>query len=120
MSPDSHPLNILKSGLVALTQSVDVHKKGLLSCLQRQEKISAEDENWLDNEANYVDEVAVIDFLEKASNFRDGFAKLTRQQRDLVEKLEKLGGGVVKQVVENKRKHVSATIYSLLYVLSST
>ena len=108
MTPN--PLDILKSGLATLTQAVDTRKTELLSHLQKQEKISDEDEEWLDNEANYVDEVVVVELLEKAPNYQDGFAKLSKQQRDLVEKLKKLGGEAKKDVGK-KRKCVSVFMF---------
>ena len=101
-------LSILKSGLTELNQTTNTRRKELLSQLQKQGKILAEDEEWLDGEANLIDEAAVVELLEKASNYQDGFAKLTGQQRYLVEKLEKLGSEVIqRQSGGNKRKHMS-------------
>ena len=50
-------------------------------CLNR---ISDEDEEWLDNAGNTVDE-AVLDLLENASDYEHGLAQLTAQQKILVE-----------------------------------
>jgi len=101
-------LSILKSGLTELNKTVNTCRKELLSWLQKQEMISVEDKEWLDGEANLIDEVAVVELLEKAPNYQDGFATLTSQQRSLVEKLEKLGSEVIKrQSGGNKRKRTS-------------
>jgi len=53
-------LDVLKYGLVKLKNHAKARKDGLLACLQRKEKVSTEEEEWLDNAANPVDEEVII------------------------------------------------------------
>ena len=55
-----NPLDLLKAGLSELKQGVEIHRKHLLDCLQQQEKISEEDEAWLDNHTNYEEAVILL------------------------------------------------------------
>jgi hypothetical protein len=63
------PLKVLKKGLAKFTETVKVCKKELSVKLTRVETISSLDEQWLDNEANTVDEQQVLDTLESASDY---------------------------------------------------
>jgi hypothetical protein len=83
-------------------------KDVLSACLFNREHISEEDKCWLDNEANFVDEDAVVDLLDKASNYDQGLECLNSQQKVLLEKLKELGGGI-KKVAGHKRKHMCVT-----------
>ena len=58
-----NPLHVLQKGLqvAKLKDSVKERKDNLLACLNRKERISDEDEEWLDNAGNTVDEEAVLD-----------------------------------------------------------
>jgi hypothetical protein len=67
-----NPLDVLKKGLSKLKDSIEERKDNLLACLNRKEKISDEDEEWLDNAGNVVDEEAVVDLLENASDYEHG------------------------------------------------
>ena len=87
-----NPLDVLKKGLSKLKNSVKERRDHLLAFLNRKEKISDEDEEWLDNAGNVVDEEAVVDLLENASDYEHGLIRLTSQQKSLVEKLKELGG----------------------------
>ena len=60
---------MLKSGLTKLKNLMKNKKYDLLACLHRKEKISTEEEEWLDNAANLVDKEAVINLLENASDY---------------------------------------------------
>lgn len=100
-----NPIQVLQKGLRKLKDSVKSRKNNLLTRLNRKEKISDEDEEWLDNAGNLVDEECVVDLLERASNYEHGLTRLTSQQKFLVEKLKELGGEVNKVVLPgNKRK----------------
>ena len=100
-----NPLHVLQKGLAKLKDSVRERKNNLLACLNRKERISDEDEEWLDNAGNTVDEEAVLDLLENASDYEHGLAQLTAQQKILVEKLKELGGERKKTALfRNKRK----------------
>ena len=46
----------------------------------------------MDDAGNLVDEEAVVDLLENASDYEHGLTWLTSQQKSLVEKLKELGG----------------------------
>ena len=89
-----NPLDLLKKGLSKLKDSIKERKDNLLACLNRKEKISDEDEEWLDSAGNVVDEEAVVSLLENASDYEHGLTQLqvTSQQKTLVEKLKVLGG----------------------------
>ena len=65
----SKPLKILKKGLNKFTETVKTRKNELSAKLARAETISSSDEQWLDNEANTVNEQQVLDTLESASDY---------------------------------------------------
>ena len=58
-----------KVGLARLKETMKTHKDALSTHLLNREHISEEDEHWLDNEANFVDEDGVVDLLDKASDY---------------------------------------------------
>jgi hypothetical protein len=60
----------------------------------------------LDNTADLVNEEAVVDLLETASDYERGHARLNSQQKSLVDKLTGLGGGIKR--VGNQRKRNGA------------
>ena len=97
------PLDILKKGLSSLRDQVKACKDDILAQLQRKERISDEDEHWLDNNANHVEEEAIIHALETASDYDCGLEHLSSQQKALVERLKELGGGNTR-IAGNKRK----------------
>ncbi|KAJ7852138.1 cytochrome P450 [Mycena leptocephala] len=68
-------------------------KDALLARLARKEKISDEEEHWLDNDVNDVDECALIQELETASDFERGVARLDSAKQKLLAKLNRLAGG---------------------------
>ncbi|KAJ6605570.1 hypothetical protein DFH09DRAFT_1067823 [Mycena vulgaris] len=110
--PPRPSLEILRKGLSLLKESVETRKDGLMSRLRRKEKISASDEAWLDDAANHVDEDAVMDKLEKASDYERGFARLDAKELGLVEKLRQRAGDVGKKaedMASKKRKKVLAS-----------
>jgi len=59
-----NPLDVLKSGLVKLKNLTETKKDDLLACLHRK-KISTEEEEWLDNAANPVDNDVDDDVVNK-------------------------------------------------------
>jgi hypothetical protein len=63
MSNLKNPLHVLQKGLAKLKDAVKGRKDNLLACLNGKEKISDEDEEWLDNAGNLVDEEAIVDLL---------------------------------------------------------
>ncbi|KAF8218482.1 hypothetical protein L208DRAFT_1350977 [Tricholoma matsutake] len=71
-----NPLQVLKGGLSKLKETVKKWKESLLLWLQEWQKISSEDEDWLNQEANFVDEEALIDILENASDYKCALSML--------------------------------------------
>lgn len=69
------PLETLK-GLSALRDEVQARKTALEAQLSRREKILEEDEVWLDNDGNAIDEELVIEALENAPHYERGLARL--------------------------------------------
>jgi len=70
--------------------------------LQEQKKISLEDEDWLYLEANFVDEKALVDMLENASDYKHALSRLDPKQKPLFERLIELGGGIRDVIVMGK------------------
>ena len=97
-------LKLLKAGLVKLKKQVATHKNVLISRLAKKEDIPDEDEQWLDHEANLVDEEIIVDLLKNASDYERGLERLNSQQKTLVEKIADLAGGI-KDLQNKKRKH---------------
>ena len=97
-----NPLDVLKEGLSKLQAEIQGRKNDLLVRLHRNEKISEGGGHWLDQDANLVDEEALIGVLEKASDYK---SKLTSfdsdvQKRLLIQKLMaavNLTGEVIRQ-----------------------
>ena len=97
---------ILKKGLAKFTATIKVRKKELSAKLARAETISSLDEQWLDNEANTVDEERVLDTLESASDYERGLERLDDTAKEIVKKLREWAGDLAK-VAGNKRKCMS-------------
>ena len=74
--------------------------------LAEKKSISSEDERWLDHEANLVDEQRVLEALEDASDYEQGFARLDGEQKGIVRKLQEAAGDLSK-AVGKKRKRAS-------------
>jgi hypothetical protein len=94
-------VEILRLGLTQLKEQIKLQKDELLLRLSKAECISEDEENWLDNEANLIDEEEVVSLLEKAPDYERALELLTTQQKIAVERLEKLGGI---KTLSNKRK----------------
>ena len=67
MAPNS--IATLKKGLAQFSKKIKARKDKLTDMLAKNEKISDDDEHWLDHEANTVDEQRVLDILEAASDY---------------------------------------------------
>ena len=111
------PLKVLRKGLKTLTDHVKKKKEELQARLAERQPISAEDEQWLDHDANLVDEQRVLEALERASDYERGLARLDDEQRGLVKRLHKAAGDLGK-AAGTKRKRVSCI--SLFLVLELT
>ena len=97
-------LDILKKGLAALEKQVKEKHSQLASRISAGQPISAEEEEWLDNGGNLVDEVHAVDTLEKASNYEKAYNGLDDKYKAALLRLQKLAKGVKVAVAGNKRK----------------
>ena len=99
------PIEVLQKGLTVLENRVKTRKDALKAQLAERKSISSEDEQWLDHDANLVDEYRVVEALEKASDYEQAFARLGDEQKGLVVKMyEAAGAGDPTKVVGNKRR----------------
>jgi len=97
-------LNILKKGLEKLKNAVKDRKQKLEVSLAEKRAISTVDKQWLDNEANTVDEKHIINMLEDASDYERGVAKLDDKVKAVVMKLKEWAGGIAHKVADALRK----------------
>ncbi|KAF8225315.1 hypothetical protein L208DRAFT_1228355, partial [Tricholoma matsutake] len=86
------PLEILKKGLETLQKQVKSKKDQLQACLAKKKSISSQDENWLDHEANLVNEHQIIDALECASDYEKGLGRLNKMDKGVVKKMREVAG----------------------------
>jgi hypothetical protein len=103
MSPK--PLNSLKKGLAKFSKQIKACKDELQAKLLRRENILPADEEWLDHEANMVDEQCILDELEAASDYERGLEWLGEARKATVTRLRELAGELVK-VAGNKWKRM--------------
>jgi hypothetical protein len=95
----SKPLDILRKGLEVLTNRIKLRKDALQAKLAEAKSISSEDEQWLDYDANLVDEQRVLEALEDAPDYEEGIARLDSNQKDVVRRLREAAGDLSKVVV---------------------
>ncbi|KAF8263690.1 hypothetical protein EI94DRAFT_1703821 [Lactarius quietus] len=95
-----NPLDVLKRGLFLLKKRYAARKGELQA---KWDKLTAEDEHWLDHEANLVDEDCVLKALEATSDYEHGVSQLNDNQKALVKRLREEAGDIPK-VVGAKRK----------------
>ncbi len=88
--PPPISLVTLRNGLHRLKEASRKRKEDLEAHLSRSEKISSEDENWLDTEANHIDKQALVDTLKEAPDYEAALKVLTPAQNGLVKKLGEL------------------------------
>jgi hypothetical protein len=81
------PLEILKKGLKALQKKVQSKKDQLQAHLTEKQSISSQDGDWLNHEANLVDEHWIIDALECTSDYEKGLERLNKMDKGVVKKL---------------------------------
>jgi hypothetical protein len=104
------PLDILKKGLTKFSETIKDRTDELKSKLSRRETISEADEQWLDHEANTVDEQRILDDLEAASDYERGLSQLDEAGKGIVKKLREWAGDLAKgpsRVAGNKRKRTN-------------
>jgi hypothetical protein len=99
------PIDTLKKGLAKFSKQIKACKDELNAKLLRRETISLADEEWLDHEANTVDEQHVLDELEAASDYERGFERLSEDKKATVTKLKEWAEELVK-VPGNKWKRM--------------
>ena len=75
-----------------ISKKIKARKDKLTDMLARNEKISDDDENWLDHEANTIDEQRVLDILEAASDYEKEVEKLDANSKGIVKKLREWAG----------------------------
>ncbi len=80
----------LQQGLKALERQTLSRKVALQARLAQKKSLSPEDEAWLDNEANLVDERFAIDILEKASDYDAALEQLSPQHKEAISRVLKL------------------------------
>ena len=95
------PLDILKKGLVKFSNSIKTLKDVLTLKLSHQDSLSSADEQWLDFEANTVDEEHILNDLKRASDYERGLERLDADGKAIVKKLWELAGDLMK-VAGNK------------------
>ena len=97
-------LAILKAGLAALKSKAKICKNDLLNRLKAQEKISAADETWLDQDGNHVDEEALLNTLGAASNFENALTLLNPGEKKVLDGLVEAGKGVMSTSSSGQRR----------------
>ncbi|KAJ7934506.1 hypothetical protein B0H13DRAFT_2305606 [Mycena leptocephala] len=75
------PLEALKQGYEKLKKQVGRRKKALEDRLANKERILDDDGEWLDNEANLVDEQRVLEDLEAASDYERSVSCLDTKRK---------------------------------------
>ena len=105
MNQPQNPLNALKKASSKLKKSFEKWRKDLLDRLAKKEQLSDDDENWLDNDGNLVNEQRVIDTLDTASDFKWGSERLSDEEETALQQL-RLAAGLD---LSKKRKHKCIT-----------
>ena len=114
------PIDMLKKGLKALKKHINARKSKIQADLDAQKSITESDEAWLDGEGNPVDEERVIDLLENASDYDQGFAGLCEMDKNVVRRLKILAGAIAAPTaVGKKRKGISSLIFPVTWKLQS-
>lgn len=98
------PLEVLQKGLEVLTNRTKSRKDALQARLAEAKSISSEDERWLDYDANLVDEQQVLEALENASDYEQGFAGLSDEQKNTVKRLREAAGDLSKAIGKKRRR----------------
>ncbi|KAI6100055.1 hypothetical protein EV401DRAFT_1894652 [Pisolithus croceorrhizus] len=86
------PFDILKKGLTKLWDQIRDRKAKLTTKLKAGQPISEVDQEWLDGDGNLVDEEWVVEGLDNVSDYERGFERLSSQDKEIVQKLQRLAG----------------------------
>ncbi|KAJ3984328.1 hypothetical protein F5890DRAFT_1592654, partial [Lentinula detonsa] len=81
------PLAALKKGLETLQKEHRTQAESLRQKLARNERISKQDEAWLDGEANLVDEEQLVDKLSKALDYQQEVGCLSEEDATIFQRL---------------------------------
>ena len=92
MNQPQNPLNALKKAFSKLKKSFEKCRKDFLDRLAKNEQLSDDDENWLDNNGNLVNEQRVIDTLDTASDFKRGLERLSDEEKAALQRLRLAAG----------------------------
>ena len=109
MATSKLALGVLLRGLQKLKKDVKERSERLQEELKAKQKISKEDEAWLDGAGNLVDEERVIELLKDAADYQKGLEQLSNGDREVVERLRALGdsGAETLGVASKKRKRMA-------------
>jgi hypothetical protein len=99
-----NPLDILKKGLKTLHDQVKAKKDQLQAQLTKGKSISSQEAEWLDGEANLVDEDRILEALEKASDYKQGLERLDKGQKKLVTKLQQAAKAISKSAGKKRMR----------------
>ena len=103
-------LRVLKKGFDRLTESTKARRDAILARVKRGEKVSDADERFIDQEANLVDEQAVLDTLEESSDFERDIGKLSEKDKSVVNRLKAAAGSVGKAFKKVASSAVKKTV----------
>ena len=127
MAPKApNPVATLKKGLAEFSKKIKARKDKLTDQLAKNEKISDDDEHWLDHEANTVDEQRVLDILEAASDYEKEVGRLDENSKGIVKKLREWAGETNKVPGQKRQRRKDSLlcmirklthIFRLLYAL---
>jgi hypothetical protein len=101
------PLDVLKNGMKILQHRVKARREEIQARLAEKKSISSQDEEWLDGEANLIDEQHVLDTLENASDYERGFGQLDEVQKVVVRKLQEVASDLTKTVGKKRKRACS-------------
>jgi predicted RNase H-like nuclease (RuvC/YqgF family) len=101
-------LEVLEKGLSALKDEINPRKEDILNRKRKQISVCSDDEQWLDGEANLIDEERVIERLQCALDYKKELKLLDNAGKMIVERLRSYAGDMVVAVT---RMCILLTIY---------
>jgi hypothetical protein len=93
----------LEKGLKLFENRIKERKDVIIAKLNRKEKVSSDEEVWLDNEGNTVDEDRVVYALKRAHTPEMVLNEMDAADKEVVRRLQELGGDIPK-LAGNRRK----------------
>ncbi|PBL03189.1 hypothetical protein ARMGADRAFT_1069745 [Armillaria gallica] len=94
----------IKKALMLLQEEMDQRRKDINARLAQKKSVSAEDEVWLDEAGNLVDEVVLVESLAAAPDLNEAVKNLNEHQRGVYAHLI----GKIQPSVSKKRKCLEA------------